>query len=258
MPPGMAMQEWQFCVGGTCSLPCGMGERLGCVSAYAYPSPPGTVARVTLWASAQSSLFNGEPHVRAFVRACARTDLDCARPMATAHTDGQGYAEMELPTPGAGFTGYFEVTTEDGTTGLFVPSYAIKTDSLVIAPVPAGDTRVAPQEGPRSVRLWLFDCLGAFVRDGRFETSTGQVVYDAPSDKGAHAAGSTTGWVLDAAPGLVEVRGYKDDLLVALEQVPVRAGMTTVIGMLPISYNPIRFHRRPAHRARRTRRDLLR
>jgi hypothetical protein len=127
--------------------------------------------------------------------------------------------------------------------GIYVPSHRILKDTFLVVPVPLRSTLSVPEHEPGLglVNLLLFDCQGANVRDGRFETVSGRIIYTNPSDDGTRAAGPTFGWAIDAAPGLVEVRAYKDDLFVAAEQVPVRADTVTYMTLLPIAELPVRF-----------------
>jgi hypothetical protein len=234
-------QEWQYCAGLTCGLECRMGRWLDCAGHFLYRFSKSASVHVRARVVNVGDVNTAVAYPRARLRACNRTDPLCATPVAEAAalTDTDGYTNIVLA---GGFAGYFEVTTEKGDVGLYVPASPMVQDTSLIVvgpnpatgPNPASAPTVPSRPGSGTVQVLLFDCLGSNVRDGTLEASSGVVLYGAATTPEPRALGITSGWVVDATPGVVDLRGLKDGVLIGREQVPVRADTTTWISMLPV------------------------
>jgi hypothetical protein len=113
-PYNAAYDDYWGCLYDECEADCGMGTTWACVGDYAWPPIDGGAdAVVAITYHAVDFINPGKGVDGATVSACARADVDCAAPIATATTDADGYACLEVPIGDSGFTGYFRLSHED-------------------------------------------------------------------------------------------------------------------------------------------------
>ncbi|MBK8259346.1 MAG: hypothetical protein IPK82_42665 [Polyangiaceae bacterium] len=81
---------------------------VSCLGSVVWDPPANADAEVTI---AASDFITLGPLPGAIVKACSKDDAMCAAPIAQATADAGGIAKVTVPTVGAGFDGYFEVTS---------------------------------------------------------------------------------------------------------------------------------------------------
>ncbi|MFT3764610.1 MAG: hypothetical protein QM820_03695 [Minicystis sp.] len=151
------------CVSKGCGKPCGYGAHWACLGAFTWPAPT-TTSNIKLTVRATS--FSTElPFPDATIKACARSDLDCATPIFTATTDAQGTAVLSVP---AGFNGYFDATAMNTLESLVYLSWPLTSDTtydLQLGPydlykslVESGGGTVDDTKG--ALFIYTRDCLG--------------------------------------------------------------------------------------------------
>lgn len=114
-PYNEASDDYWDCLWDECEEACGMGSTWACVGDYDWPAPDVQgVDSVAITYHAVDFINPGKGVEGATVSACERADVDCAAPVATATTDADGYACMDLPVSAeAAFTGFFRFSHED-------------------------------------------------------------------------------------------------------------------------------------------------
>jgi hypothetical protein len=108
-PDGVApLSELNKCIDGACASACRGGSSWDCVGSVLWPKPDRSRdLDVTL---GLSDVLQGDPFVGVDVKLCARVDLTCAGPKATATSDATGKVNLRMPSGITGFDGYIDMS----------------------------------------------------------------------------------------------------------------------------------------------------
>jgi hypothetical protein len=242
------------CLRTSCMAQCPPGADWRCLASGTGFPPIGSINGVPLDVSfGFPRLLSPGSSATATIAACGPTDINCATPSTSGTTDATGHVTLTLPTAGAGFVGYFQLSDPSLTpTLLYISNPPIVDDGATEAPFVfttqdftalASQTSVTIDAARGAVFVMASDCAGATAQGVSFTVSnadTSSKTFYVLKGTATTSATSTdplgVGGVLNVpVSGGVTVRAtvMATGATVGSAQVMVRAGTVTVVKLGP-------------------------
>ena len=220
-----------------------------CVGSVTYPAPAGQTAALTL----QFKDFIAKTAIAGLtVKACSNADTDCQSPVDTQSSDGGGQVTLTLPTTGAGFDGFLDIS--DGATAKLEPTVlyfsapiaANATDSVnLITKVEASllGGAVGTIDHTRGALLAsLADCAGAGAIGAKVEVDSADATakpfffsmgFPSASATSTDDSGYAGYLNLPVGPAVVTGKDAASGTVFGTTSVQVRADSLTILFLAP-------------------------